>query len=95
MDDYSVRLGQTLRVLMHREQIDARDLADRLGRNYEVVRRWVSGTAAPRPDAIADLADALGVPADPLLRPPATQDEVWAQVEAWRAVRRASRTRGA
>lgn len=92
-ETYVARSASALRAALRYADMDATALAARIGYNAETVRRWVRGDTEIRANALSAVADALDVPIDVLVRPPATADEALMQIAAWRGVRRAARSR--
>ena len=62
------RLADVLRLRRLELRLNQRDLAAQLGVKQQTVSRWESGTALPRPERVAQLSKALGLPRLSLLR---------------------------
>ncbi|WP_406603312.1 LexA family transcriptional regulator [Moraxella catarrhalis] len=58
MQDFSIRLNQA----MSAKNLSLRDLSEKTGINYEMIRRYSKGQAKPRNDKMKLLAQCLGVP---------------------------------
>lgn len=58
MQDFSIRLNQA----MLAKNLSLRDLSEKTGINYEMIRRYSKGQAKPRNDKMKLLAQCLGVP---------------------------------
>ena len=58
LQDFSIRLNQA----MSAKNLSLRDLSEKTGINYEMVRRYSKGQAKPRNDKMKLLAQCLGVP---------------------------------
>lgn len=91
---YVTRSAAALRAALRYAGTDATELAGRIGYSAETVRRWARGTTEIRASAIASVADALDIPSDVLVRPPATGDEALLLIAAWRGARREHHARG-
>lgn len=59
--------GERLKILQRNAGLTNEQLARRIGTGLRNVQRWRSSEAAPRIDALIDLADALGVTLDELV----------------------------
>lgn len=87
--EYKPALPDVLRAILDFDGIDARKLAERMGRNEGVIGKWVRGEARPAFESMVQLADALDAPVDILVRPPATRYLLFLQMLAHRGVLRA------
>ncbi len=56
-------LGQTIARRLRDLYLSQADLARLVGVSQQTVSKWVKGEARPRPERLADLADAVDVPA--------------------------------
>lgn len=90
-EGYQPTVSGVLRAILDYEGIDGEQLAERMGKSGPGVRKWLRGDAVPQRDNLVALADALDAPGELFVRPPATRDEVFAAMLAWRGVRDGSR----
>ena len=67
-----------LRAWRLRRFLTQKQLAERLGVTYQMVQRWETGRAFPRPSSLKRLCEALEVELDQLL----TADELEGKAEA-------------
>lgn len=83
VSELNARMGEALRVAMFYRNVSVEQLAVLVKRSSEQVRRWSRGEYGLKADVVVAIADALDVPTDLLLRPPASREEALAMIAAW------------
>ena len=81
-------LGETIKIRREERGFDQEELAGKVGVSQQTVSRWEKGQAVPRPQRVAQLADALGLDVTRLHRfagylpeeERSAVDDVWHQV---------------
>lgn len=84
--DYATRLGLVVRTARYFREISREQLGESTDFNPETIARWERGDVTVPGYALGRLADALHLPADLLLDPPATRAEVLVRIAAYDAV---------
>lgn len=87
VSDMNARMGEALRAGMYYRDVTPEQLATRIGKSMEQVRRWTRGEYGLKADVVVAIADALDVPTDLLLRPPASREEALAICATWDATK--------
>jgi len=70
---YRVRLGQVIAEVRTLEHVTQGDLAERIGRTPAAISRWENGHTLPTAFDLRRISEALRMPPDLLLFPPARQ----------------------
>jgi transcriptional regulator with XRE-family HTH domain len=86
-DEYATRLGLVLRTARYVREMTRDEVGALCGVDGETVARWERANVDLRGHSLARLADALRLPADLLLDPPATRSETLVRIAAYDAVR--------
>jgi transcriptional regulator with XRE-family HTH domain len=81
--EYQERVAIALKAAAFYRSVTKAELAGRIGASVESVRRWMRAQRSLSAEDAAKLADALDVPSDLLLRPPATRERAMAMLTAW------------
>jgi transcriptional regulator with XRE-family HTH domain len=85
--EYKTRLGLVLRTARYVREMTRDEVGVLCGVDGETVARWERANVDLRGHSLARLAEALGLPADLLLDPPATRSETLVRIAAYDAVR--------
>lgn len=89
MDAYKSRLAIAFDAALFYADMTPDQLAAKLGKHVESVRRWRRGVTRIDPEDLLPVAEALDCPVELLLRPPATRAEALSAISAHRDARRA------
>lgn len=95
MSDYRHDTGVALQAALDYTRTTHAELAAKVGVAANTVSRWTRGESEMKAAYIGPVADALGVPTDLFVRPPASREEALTMIGAWRTARRASPARDA
>lgn len=89
MNDFLSNLTVALNAALTYANWTHQDLAEAVGVARNTVTRWATGRAEMKIGYVAPVADALGVPTDLFVRPPASREEAFAAIATWRGTQRA------